>query len=210
MGTHFLCSSFLTPTGIPYSWTSSCSSPLLDSPRGELTPPVPTVPCPSEMISKTTHGTYWLTYPPTTTTAKLDWTPWERRPTFSTAHGTQWTLGNIYWDIHGTEMDIHPKRKALVNLRSPLVRKAALLDRPILHLESVHNIHMNISLNIYLKHYFFALPLLPFSEYISHTFLLLFFPNLPSFLPLAILNICKLKRNNVIPIHKNLIKPLNK
>ena len=48
------------------------------------------------------------------------------------------------------------------------------------------------------------------SEYASHTSSLLFFPNLPSFSTLAILNIYKLPRNKVVPIHKNLTEPLNK
>lgn len=106
-------------------------------------------------------------------------------------------------------MDIYPKSKALVNLRSPLLRNVALVNRLILHLQSMHNIHLNILLSIYLKYYFFVLHHF-LSVFISHTSLLLFFSYLPSFLTLAILNIFTLRRNNVIPIHESHIKPLNK
>lgn len=94
-----------------------------------------------------------------------------------------------------TDMDTHPKKKALVNLRSPLQKRAALFNRPILHYEPTVNVQYRRHLtNIYLKLYCFALPLLPFSVYISHLFTaFLFKPT--SFLTLALLNIFKFKRS---------------
>lgn len=112
-------------------------------------------------------------------------------------------------------MDSHPKRKTLENLRSSFLRTGDFIGQtnsthPPPPPQSEHNTHISILLNIFLKHYFLALPLFPLSVYTSHTSLMGFLPNLPSFLPLAILNTSELKRNNVIPIHKNLIRPHNK
>lgn len=133
-----LFSSFLTPTGTPYSWVSpSWSSCLPDSPRGWLTSPASTVPCPPEMISKATHGIYWWTHSPL---PKLDYSFREAEATLhSSQHvpvqGTEQTLNKHLLRCRSTEMDTRPKKKALANLRSPLLRKSASFKRPIRHLQ---------------------------------------------------------------------------
>lgn len=145
------------------------------------------------MISKAIHGIYWWTYSPL---PKLDYSFREAEAMLhSSQHvpvqGTEQTLNKHLLRCRSTEMDARPKKKALANLRSPLLRKSASFKRPIQHLQLMYNIGdilptFTWSVIGLLYHYSFQ------CLYISHLFTAFLF-KLPSFLTLAILNIFKFK-----------------
>lgn len=103
---------------------------FLDSPRRWLTPPVPTAPFPSKITSKAINGIYWLTYLSSTPRIRLN--SLVQRPL------TLISACPAFSTVHGTEVDIHPIGRYWCILRPPFLRKAALFNRPTLHLQSIY------------------------------------------------------------------------
>lgn len=204
-----LFSSFLTPTGTPYSWVSSSwSSSFPDSPRGWLTSPASTVPCPPEIYLKQ-HVAFigeHISHLP------LDYNILGAEAMLhSSQHvpvqGTEQTLKHLLRCM-STDMDTHPKKPALVNLRSSLQRKAALFNRSIRYLQLMYNVGAILptftwSFIALLYHSFFSV-----FVYLTPLCCLSFQTSL--LLNLGYSKYLSVQKKHVTPIHKNLIKPLNK
>lgn len=145
-------------------------------------------------ISKATHGIYWWTYPP------------PPKPDYNFLGGGAMLHSSQPVPLQGTEqilkhllrcvsidMDTHPKKKALVNLRSSLQRKADVFNRSIWQLQLMYNIGdilptFTWSFFALLYHYFLSVFM-----YLTPLYCLSFQTSL--LLNLGTLNIFKFKRN---------------